>query len=247
MNPYFCQVDNLKFNVGAFHKAIIADNPVQRMPNGPYWAEVLKHHRGEPMQAEFAELYKKINPNFPAFGIPHMEDSLETFGRHNSTDEFARILQYDISKDLLDKFYKFLPECISQQNIRFTYQRVVSGTFHHIHRDHDRPCTLFYLLSEPVAKTCWHTMKPESLEEFTKNNTLGMTRSIGPKYCNLEYTTVIQKNQWYMFNNSEYHSVHCLPEFDHIERTSVHLDFLDLTYQELAQILMDNGFSLTDV
>jgi hypothetical protein len=159
----------------------------------------------------------------------------------------SKILQYDINDVLLNELYRLLPEFLAQQNIRITYQKVESGTFHQIHQDHDRTSSLFYLLSDPVAETRWYTLRPDSLEEFEKNNTMVMTRSVSPSHCNLEYKTVIQKNQWHVFNHSQHHSVHCLPEFDHVERTSFHLDFLDLTYQQLCNLLTDNGIVLTDI
>jgi hypothetical protein len=217
-------------------------NPVRRGKDYAYWNQSYKVLSGEAVIESITDQVDRISPEAKELVLSEVKDSFETFGTNKSPDDMGSVLQYDLNEDFERNIRKMLPECIRSKYIRFTYQKILEGNFHHIHVDHDRPTTLFYLLSEAVAETHWYELKPASKELFKDKQDI--IRSLGPQHMTRQYKTVIQPGHWYLFNNAAYHSVHLLPGYDKINRVTFLIDFLEMSYADVAAMLTENGMTL---
>jgi len=242
-NPYLSQVDGLGFDVAPFAKLL--DKFVEKDFRGkyfPYWSDSYKFFNHQSVDLDISDQLKNLSPEVIDLIKSQVKESFDAFGNNKSPDDMGRVFQYNLDSAFEQKLRKMLPACIRNKYIRFTYQKISEGNFHHIHRDHDRPTTLFYLLTDPVAETHWYELTPTSKELFKDKQDI--IKSLGPTHMFRQYKTVIEPGRWYLFNNDAYHSVHLLPGYDKINRLTFIIDFLEMSYQEVADMLMENGITV---
>jgi hypothetical protein len=242
-NPYLNKVDGIAFNVAPFAKLLETNYDTQlRGKERAFWDEGYRFLNNESVSATARQQLSKLSAEDEYIIKTHVKDSFETFGITKSPDDMGQVLQYDLSQGFEQKLRKMLPEYIRNNYVRFTYQKILKGNFHHIHRDHDRPATLFYLLSDPIAETHWYELTPFSKKMFEGKQ--DHYKSIGPSHMHRQYKAIIEPGRWYLFNNSAYHSVHLLPGYDKINRTTFLIDFLEMPYQQVVDMLTENGVSV---
>jgi hypothetical protein len=152
---------------------------------------------------------------------------------------WARFVQNHISVNYREKIVNLLPEKIKQHNITFMIQVAEAGQHISIHQDHERSSGLFYLLSEPDAETRFY--KPNKEIKVYNNS-----RTASVYDVDLEHVEIIQKNSWYAFNHLAYHSVHVLDETKPLNRVSFVIEFVDLPYNKLLELVNELNVKLID-
>jgi hypothetical protein len=141
----------------------------------------------------------------------------------------AKFDQCKLSDQLTTELDSLLPTVLRQQQHRYTVQFLYDGNQVTPHKDQLRRCSLFYLFTEPNAETTWWVKK----EEFKEYDNL--------RYGDIDrlekaHTEIIEQNQWYLFNQEEYHSVQLLPDAPK-NRVSVLIEFPDLSADQIYELL----------
>lgn len=166
-----------------------------------------------------------------------LDDNIKRFN-FKSFDDVAIMRAYDIKDTQEDNnLINMLPDFIKNEVIKLDYFIVSQGKFIRIHRDTLKPCTLFYLLSDPIAETKWWNLKTDSKHLFytKERNTISQD--------NLEFahSEVIESKQWYLFDNDSYHSVHPSISFDDAPRRIFQVEFRKLKYYQVVELLKQHA------
>ena len=143
----------------------------------------------------------------------------------------AKFDQCKISDELAGQLDSLLPDSLRQQQHRYTVQFLYDGNQVTPHKDQLRRCSLFYLFTEPNAETTWWIKK----EQFKEYDNL---RYGDIDKLELAHTETIQKGQWYLFNQEEYHSVQLFPDAPK-NRVSVLIEFAELSADQVYGLLYD--------
>ena len=179
--------------------------------------------------------------SIPKSYLPHLrqkiEDNFNEFGDTKTIDDISSFNPYIIDQEYVDQIKSKLPKFINAENIQLTLNKITNGSFLQVHRDANRKSSLFYLLTEPNVETRWYTLKPEIAKKFNSP----IIRMFSPYHVDLQHKEVVQSDTWYLFNNVEYHSAHKLNKNESINRASFHIDFIDLTYNQVLELLKDNN------
>lgn len=138
--------------------------------------------------------------------------------------------QNDLTADIAESVLENLPASIKNQRIQLTLQVAgPNGDFITPHKDHVRKCSLFYLFTEPDAYTYWWSKKNDFAE-------YDHFRYANPDDLQLEHTELIEKGQWYLFNQVEYHSVVGI-KGQPVNRISFLIEFADLEADQVLELL----------
>jgi hypothetical protein len=168
----------------------------------------------------------------------HLENRLKY--KHNEiTRRFERtvalhgsriktFVQYSLVHDIKRKIIDELPIHISVLNPQVAVQVITGGQTCTPHKDHSRTCSMFYLYTEPNVKTSWWT-KTENFEEFDDY------RYGDPDKLKEAHSEIIEPHHWYVFNNSEFHSIHRISN-NEINRICLIIEFTDIPASELYKL-----------
>ncbi|MFZ4600299.1 MAG: hypothetical protein ACOYNN_16795 [Terrimicrobiaceae bacterium] len=97
------------------------------------------------------------------------------------------------------------------------------------HRDHARTASLFFLLESNNEETVWWE-KTGNFEEFDFFRFADVTK------IKRAHSEIIKQNQWYIFNNAEYHSVHPTGPSQG-PRTTLCIEFNGVSADELNSLI----------
>lgn len=135
--------------------------------------------------------------------------------------------QYDVLEPYRQHIIDSLPEKLRTISFNMTAQIAKGGDYIQPHRDHNRKCGLFFSVSAPDCETIWYSKK----ENFREFDTL---RFAFPEDLNVEKRVILQKGNWYLFNNEPFHSVHRLPG-KLANRMSFVIDFIDVGFDDIVK------------
>lgn len=144
----------------------------------------------------------------------------------------TRLLGFDLPKDVIAKVISLLPQELQDQNPEVCIQEISNGDHVTPHRDHTRRSTLFYIFTEPDMDTRWWSIA-EPFEEYS------FFRYPDVYKIKETFRGVIQKNQWYVFDNAGIHSAHRLPNKTpaEVNRIQLLIQFHNLGPDELLEIV----------
>lgn len=222
-----------------------------RLNDRPYWGDFFSYMHNkldqiyDPTYITMIEALRDNHPNAYNITLDQITESFEKFKFFGDNRDFIKIVLADFNPEYDAMLREQLPECIQNLKIRLSLQVMYNGTFCQIHRDHDRVATLFWLVTEPVAETRYYLLHPK----FSRLRYKLKLGSYGPSHTMEQFKTIIQPNNWYLFNNAEIHSVH---NFDPAKnngglRIAYTVDFYDMDYHAVAKILLENGITFSNV
>jgi hypothetical protein len=190
--------------------------------NGPYPTGILPDD-------EIAELTKRIRENVNAFSnLGGQEYSLASNENPKWTRQTQNLIETSNQQLLLD----LLPAQLREHKITFIFQTQDIGHYLMIHKDHERTSGLFYLLTDADAETRFYEPK-------TDFKIVDKARSASINDVTLEHSQILQKGNWYAFNHKKFHSVHALDVSRPLNRSSFIIEFVDLPYNDLMEILKE--------
>ena len=137
--------------------------------------------------------------------------------------------QFSLSTDLLDNIISQLPEYITSLNPEIAVQVINGGKACTPHRDHSKQCSMYYLYTEPDVRTVWweKTMDFEEFDDLKYGD---------PDKLLKVHDEIIESGFWYVFNNSEFHSIHLL-ENKVIDRVALLIEFSNITATDLCNLI----------
>ena len=137
----------------------------ERLNPNPYWSDIYNFSKGQfdklhdPSYKDIIDTTQDTDQYNKT--VTYINDSIDKFGVFKDERDIMKIVQIELTPQHEQTIFDQLPNFIKEQNIRLTVQNMESGTFTQIHRDHDRSCHMFYLLSNPDVETKWYLLKPE--------------------------------------------------------------------------------------
>lgn len=145
---------------------------------------------------------------------------------------FSPFREQAMAQELQDRAIAYLPKQLQDLKPRVVIQST-SGKKGILapHIDHYRNASLFYLIRSNQEETAWWE-KTEDFEEFE------YFRFADVNKIRRQHTEVIQERQWYVFDQSMYHSVHPTGVVD--KRTAICIEFDGISAEELYEIISNN-------
>lgn len=188
--------------------------------NGPYPTGILPDD-------EIEELARRVRENVNEFSnLAGQAYSLAGDDKPKWTRQTQNLIETNSQQVLLD----LLPAKLKEHKITFIFQTQDIGHYLMIHKDHERTSGLFYLLTSAEAETRFYEPKTDFKE-------LDKARGASINDVDLVHSQVLEKGNWYAFNHKKFHSVHALDVTKPLNRSSFIIEFVDLPYDDLMEIL----------